>query len=189
MEILATFLYIAYVYNEIFTSLNAAWDGWTLIFLPLGALGCSGNLVNITAADALAPCGSRLWAASSRLLLILTVWAPGFSGKRGQYHGCRCPGSLWSQVISSHGIDMCMIGRYLSSGRKDFNYLHRIEIEESYKWLTPCDLSLKQFTMLKVNCANSTHRYSRTFFMSCIWSVIIRYYIGSYNDNRIQIKF
>ena len=106
----------------------------------LGLQVVLGNLVNITAADALAPCGSRSWAASCRLLLILTVWgsrlfwetwsisqlqmpwlpvdpgheqhpagfswsllsgAPGCSGKLGQYHGCRCPSSLWIQVMSS----------------------------------------------------------------------------------------
>ena len=47
-----------------------------------------------------------------------------------KYHGCWCPVSLLLQAISTHDIDFCWIGKFLSYTRKDFNYLCHVGVEE-----------------------------------------------------------
>ena len=49
-----------------------------------------------------------------------------------QYPGCRCPGPLHHQDISTHDIDWSRIGKYLFHKRKDFNHLCHVCVEDCW---------------------------------------------------------
>ena len=63
-----------------------------------------------------------------------------------QYHGCRCPGSLRRQDISSHDIDY-RISRSFSYLRKDFKYLCQINVEEWHKMEIHVYVPSEKFSM------------------------------------------
>ena len=67
----------------------------------------------------------------------------------GQYHGCCCPGSLFSQVISSHACySISRIKVHSSSMRKDFNYLCDLSVERWQQTQKYFNASSKQFGIL-----------------------------------------